>query len=698
MNCPPDGGYNSFRMRLNKQYLILGFGIKIIVVAAAYAATAWLGLFFAIPPGIATPVWLPSGVALAAVLVFGKRIWPGIVLGSFLVNFKVLFNSSHLLPSFAAPLFIAFSSALQAVAGAVLIRRFRVSIPFDCVKNFFKFTWIEIFACLVSAAIGTASLFLSRYISWSAIYDTWWIWWTGNVAGVIIGAPFLIIWSGSFRKFENQEIMWKTFFYVLALTVISCGVFGRDLFRTSLHIYLMPYSLVPLVIWSAYRLGQRGVTFSILLISGIAVWGTVHGHGYSTGRMPDDSFLLLQLFIGVLTMTGLTLSAALAESQHIYEELKTSRKDLVDFFEHAPLGFNWVGPNGIIIWANEAELDLLGYSSQEYVGHSITEFHVKIEVVKDMLNRLKNHEELQEYETRLRCKDGSIKDVVISSNVLWEKGQFIHTRCFTRDITERKRAKADLMKAHAELEDRVKERTEELSEAYEILKSEMNKLWRAQKDILEISDREQKRIGQDLHDGLAQQLSGISLMSKSLQYKLAEKYLPEEKDVVKILDFLKFAIEDTRRVSRGFYPVELENLGLFPALEELAANMEKMYGIPCKWQIDHSIEIGDEVAEKHIYRMTQEAILNAMKHGKPSRVILALKRVSGDVVLSIEDDGIGIDKNKLVAQMGIRIMEYRAKMIGASFSIDNHDEGGTRVTFIFQPEWLPLVIKRGIPE
>jgi len=255
----------------------------------------------------------------------------------------------------------------------------------------------------------------------------------------------------------------------------------------------------------------------------------------------------------------------------------------------------------------------------------------------------------------------------------------------------------DLMKVHAELEDRVKERTRELSEAYGLLKLEMDERWRVQRDILEISEREQKRIGQDLHDGLAQQLSGISFLCKTLQCKLAGKSLPEEKDAAQILDFLKTAIEDTRRVSRGFYPVELGKLGLFPALEELAANKEKMYGIPCRWQFDHSIEVTDETVAKHVYRMAQGAILNAVKHGKPSQVNLSIKRVRGDVVLTIEDDGIGIDKNKSTAQMEIRIMEYRAKMIGAAFSIGNPDKGGTRVTFTFRLEGLPARIDAPAP-
>ena len=120
--------------------------------------------------------------------------------------------------------------------------------------------------------------------------------------------------------------------------------------------------------------------------------------------------------------------------------LERSESNLRDFFENATLGLHWVDENGIIIWANRKELEMLGYSKEEYVGHSITEFHTDGCVIEDILTRLTRSETLHEYEAQLRCKDGSIRTVLIDSSVLFEKGKFVHTRCFTRDITERKRA------------------------------------------------------------------------------------------------------------------------------------------------------------------------------------------------------------------------------------------------------------------
>src|SRR5262245_24137426 len=122
------------------------------------------------------------------------------------------------------------------------------------------------------------------------------------------------------------------------------------------------------------------------------------------------------------------------------QTMHSSEQELADFFEHAPMALHWVDQAGIILRVNEAELRLLGYARDEYLGHNIAEFHADQPVIADILQRLHAGEELQDYEARLVCKDGTIRHVLLNANVLWEQGQFIHTRCFTRDITERKRA------------------------------------------------------------------------------------------------------------------------------------------------------------------------------------------------------------------------------------------------------------------
>ena len=136
-----------------------------------------------------------------------------------------------------------------------------------------------------------------------------------------------------------------------------------------------------------------------------------------------------------------------SERRRADKALRRSEQLLTDFFENAAVGLHWVGPDGTVLRANQTELDLLGYTRDEYVGHHIAEFHADPPVIDDILDRLGGGECLQNYEARLRCKDGTFKYVLISSNVLWEDGKFIHTRCFTRDVTAQKLAELALRQA-----------------------------------------------------------------------------------------------------------------------------------------------------------------------------------------------------------------------------------------------------------
>src|SRR5438874_6639570 len=125
-----------------------------------------------------------------------------------------------------------------------------------------------------------------------------------------------------------------------------------------------------------------------------------------------------------------------AESSDLHRSLRRDEGELADFFENAPVGLHWGGPDGIILRVNRAELDLLGYTLEQYVGRHIAEFHADPEVIEDILRRLRAGEELRNYAARMRAADGSIKHVLIDCNVKWEDGKFVHTRCFTRDVTE----------------------------------------------------------------------------------------------------------------------------------------------------------------------------------------------------------------------------------------------------------------------
>ena len=142
----------------------------------------------------------------------------------------------------------------------------------------------------------------------------------------------------------------------------------------------------------------------------------------------------------------------ITERKQTEEALRRSERNLSDFFDNASVGLHWIGPTGVVVRVNQTELDLLGYAREEYLGHHIAEFHVDQSIIQDLLTRMMRGEALYEYSARLRCKDGSIREVLINSNALFENGQFVHSRCFTRDVTARKKAETALRQQRAQFE------------------------------------------------------------------------------------------------------------------------------------------------------------------------------------------------------------------------------------------------------
>jgi PAS domain S-box-containing protein len=203
---------------------------------------------------------------------------------------------------------------------------------------------------------------------------------------------------------------------------------------------------------------------------------------------------------------------------------------------------------------------------------------------------------------------------------------------------------------------------------------------RLEQEILEISDRERQRLGQDLHDGLCQHLAGIELMSQVLEQKLAPKSKADAARVADIAAHVREAISQTRLLARGLFPVTLESEGLQSALEELAANTEKMFGITCRLVSHGEMKISDLAAATHLYRIAQEAVSNAFKHGKASKVTIGLDFEPKRISLSVKDNGVGFSREAAKNKgMGLRIMQYRAAMLGGTLTVEPNSNGGTSV-------------------
>lgn len=236
-----------------------------------------------------------------------------------------------------------------------------------------------------------------------------------------------------------------------------------------------------------------------------------------------------------------------------------------------------------------------------------------------------------------------------------------------------------LRKAQKGLENKVEQRTRALTR-------EIGERERLEKEILDISEREQRRIGHDLHDGLCQHLTATAMAGQVLGQKLAARSLAEAHDAGELVRLIEDGIAMTRDMAHGIAPLEMESEGLVTALRTLAGNVGRMFKVSCTLECDAPPPIEDAGMATHLYRIAQEAVQNALRHGKPRQIVMSLSRMRESTQLSIEDDGVGLPEDWQSGRgLGTRIMAHRALMIGGALSIEPSPTGGTLVTCLFAP-------------
>jgi PAS domain S-box-containing protein len=299
-------------------------------------------------------------------------------------------------------------------------------------------------------------------------------------------------------------------------------------------------------------------------------------------------------------------------------------------------------------WNRGAEI-VFGYLRDEMVGKPISILipDDRKNEEPNILAKIKRGESVDHYETIRQRKDGRLIDISVTVSPIREsEGEIIGASKVARDISERKKL---------------------------------------EKEIIEISNREQQRIGQDLHDGLCQELAGIQLMCQVLEQKLSAKSKAEAKQVGEIAEHIREAISHTRKLARGLSPVELEANGFVSALRELAENVKKLFRVECRVECPQPVAVRNNVFATHLYRIAQESINNAVKHGKAKRISISLKPAGEKIALTISDDGIGFSpETKKSGGMGTHIMKYRAGVVGATLDMRSGIDGaGTTVTCLF---------------
>jgi diguanylate cyclase (GGDEF)-like protein len=295
---------------------------QILLLAAVYFAAAKSSLALAIPPGYATAVWPPSGIALGAVLLLGSRVWPGIWLGATLANLTVA-------SSLATAVVIGTGNTLEALACAAIVQRF-VGIPrrFERGRDVALFVAAAAVSCTIAATVAVTALALAGSISWPAFLQNWWTWWQGDLTGIIIVAPFILNWS--LRRAAPWPLRKKLEAACFGLALLAVTYFAFS-FGDAMGLpspFSLTFSILPFMIWAALRFSQRVVTTAIAASCAFAVYYTIDGLRVLPQSSLNESLLTLLAFVSTVVVTGLVLSAVTIERSRAMERLARVLDDL----------------------------------------------------------------------------------------------------------------------------------------------------------------------------------------------------------------------------------------------------------------------------------------------------------------------------------------------------------------------------------
>jgi integral membrane sensor domain MASE1 len=303
---------------------------KIGALALGYGIAGALGLLLAVPPGYATSVWPSSGIALAGLLLWGTRVWPGIWLGSFFVNVWVAYVSQGAVGplGYAVAANIAVGSTVQALLAALLIRKWvGVSKLFEVASATVAFAALTALCCFVASTWGVMTLKLAGLVEFGTIGESWRTWWLGDFIGILIVTPALMTWRQLLPIDSRPWYVVETIGTLVLLTAVTAFVFYYQA-PPGVVAYPITFLPLPFLVWIASRTNPGGVSFSLCLVSAIAVVATSNGAGPFARETTSESMLFLQTFMGLTTLMGLTLAAAVCGHKNAAESLRKLTSDL----------------------------------------------------------------------------------------------------------------------------------------------------------------------------------------------------------------------------------------------------------------------------------------------------------------------------------------------------------------------------------
>ena len=607
-----------------------------VLLASVYYSAAKASLLLAIPPGYATAVWPPSGIALAALLILGKRCWLGVWIGAAAVNLTVE-------SSFPAAAAIATGNTLEALAGTALIRRMiGPSNPFARGEDVVKFVAVAVLSPLVAATTALAPLSLAHDLPGPELFRNWWTWWQGDAAGIVIVAPLILAWrEGSSIRWSPQKILEAACLTTLLLCAtwlsFGSGTPGKSP-------YPLTFLIAPFIIWAAFRFGQREVTTANAVVCGLAVWYTVEQRSPFAAFSLNESLLLLLAFASTVVVTGLVLCAALGERRKAAESRLSESEERFELMVQnvSDYAIFMLDPDGRITTWNTGAEHIKGYRSEEVMGTHFSRFYPDEEALRgkpqEVLTMAAAEGRYQDEGWRLR-KDGTKfwANVVVTA-IRGADGGLLGFSKVVRDLTERKRAESELMGAKALAEKTSQAKSEFLAKMSHELRTPLNSLLILARLLADNATK--------------------NLTAKQIQY--AQVIHEAGRDLLALINDLL----DLAKIESGA-PIRLQVaeaslVGVKDQLERVFAQVARDAGLRFETALEDGLPAAIETDTQRLHQILRNLLSNAFKFTKEGGVTLRIGPASSGwtlglagldgadavVAFSISDTGVGIPEEK----------------------------------------------------
>ena len=303
--------------------------LKIIGVALLYYLSARLGYFFAFENSTALPAWPPSGIGFALIILMGRAAWPGITIGSLVANIMAYWNDHHLPAQtiITVSTIIAMAHTLEAVMGSYMVKKWiKDDYPFRNAKNAFRFLLVSLCMCVLGSGIGTLCLYLNSAQLTEGLLRTGFSWWVGNVVGILLFTPIILATAKKTEFRFSKEKAVEVGVFILMMTGLYMLL--QVHYLTPTLVRALPFIMLPCLLWFAFRFELIVALSGVLLVSLMSIYLTVNGSGPFVLKDSYNSMLLLQIFVGVISISTIVLSATVNEREFVQQQLKEFNENL----------------------------------------------------------------------------------------------------------------------------------------------------------------------------------------------------------------------------------------------------------------------------------------------------------------------------------------------------------------------------------